>query len=102
MMIVRGVNIFPTQIEELILRTPALSPHFQCLLDRQGRMDTLTVKVERRIGVAEDDARRAGAVLVQQVKNTIGISVAVQVIEPDGVERSMGKMRRIVDQRRGR
>ena len=102
MMIVRGVNVFPTQIEELILRTPALSPHFQCVLDRQGRMDTLTVKVERRVGVAADVAERAGAELVRQVKNTIGVSVAVQVIEPDGVERSMGKMRRIVDQRRGR
>jgi phenylacetate-CoA ligase len=102
MMIVRGVNVFPTQIEELILRTPALSPHFQCVLDRQGRMDSLTVKVERRVGVGEDEAARAGAELVRQVKNTIGVSVAVQVIEPDGVERSMGKMRRIVDQRRGR
>ncbi|MGW9194463.1 phenylacetate--CoA ligase PaaK [Micromonospora chersina] len=102
MMIVRGVNVFPTQIEELILRTPALSPHFQCVLDRQGRMDTLTVKVERRAGVAADEAERAGRALVEQVKNTIGVSVAVQVIEPDGVERSMGKMRRIVDQRQGR
>lgn len=100
MMIVRGVNVFPTQIEELILRAPALSPHFQCVLDRRGRLDTLTVHVERRAGAAEADAERAGAALVEQVKNTIGVSVAVRVIEPDGVERSMGKMRRIVDQRR--
>ncbi|MGC4888019.1 phenylacetate--CoA ligase PaaK [Micromonospora sp. DT227] len=100
MMIVRGVNVFPTQIEELILRAPALSPHFQCVLDRQGRLDTLTVHVERRADAAEADAERAGAALVEQVKNTIGVSVAVRVIEPDGVERSMGKMRRIVDQRR--
>ncbi|PTA44089.1 phenylacetate--CoA ligase PaaK [Micromonospora sp. RP3T] len=102
MMIVRGVNVFPTQIEELILRAPALSPHFQCVLDRQGRLDTLTVHVERRAGAAVADAERAGAALVEQVKNTIGVSVAVRVIEPDGVERSMGKMRRIVDQRRER
>ncbi|WBB76254.1 phenylacetate--CoA ligase [Micromonospora sp. WMMD1128] len=102
MMIVRGVNVFPTQIEELILRTPALSPHFQCVLDRQGRLDTLTVQVERRAGAAVADAERAGAALVEQVKNTIGVSVAVRVIEPDGVERSMGKMRRIVDKRRER
>jgi phenylacetate-CoA ligase len=100
MMIVRGVNVFPTQIEELILRTPELSPHFQCVLDRQGRMDTLTVRVERRAGVAVDAAERAGAALVGLVKNTIGVSVGVEVIAPDGVERSMGKMRRIVDQRR--
>ncbi|MEE3921632.1 hypothetical protein V2I01_35290 [Micromonospora sp. BRA006-A] len=94
------MNVFPTQIEELILRTPALSPHFQCVLDRQGRLDTLTVHVERRAGAAADEAERAGATLVEQVSNTIGVSVAVRVIEPDGVERSMGKMRRIVDQRR--
>ena len=100
MMIVRGVNVFPTQIEELILRTPALSPHFQCVLGRRGRLDTLTVHVERRAGAAADEAERAGATLVEQVKNTIGVSVAVRVTEPDGVERSMGKMRRIVDQRR--
>ncbi|MFI7070204.1 phenylacetate--CoA ligase PaaK [Micromonospora sediminicola] len=102
MMIVRGVNVFPTQIEELILRTPALSPHFQCVLDRRDRLDTLTVHVERRAGTAPDEAERAGAALAEQVKNTIGVSVAVRVIEPDGVERSMGKMRRIVDQRRER
>ncbi|MEH0830123.1 phenylacetate--CoA ligase, partial [Micromonospora sp. CPCC 205714] len=100
MMILRGVNVFPTQIEELILRTPALSPHFQCVLAREGRMDTLTVKVERRAGAGVEEAARAGRALVEQVKNTIGVSVAVEVIEPDGVERSMGKMRRIVDQRR--
>nr|WP_244206271.1 phenylacetate--CoA ligase PaaK [Micromonospora chalcea] len=102
MMIVRGVNVFPTQIEELILRTPALSPHFQCVLDRRGRMDTLAVHVERRADAAADEAERAGAALAEQFKNTIGVSVAVRVIEPDGVERSMGKMRRIVDQRRER
>ncbi|NJP34442.1 phenylacetate--CoA ligase PaaK [Micromonospora thermarum] len=101
MMIVRGVNVFPTQIEELILRTPALSPHFQCVLDRQGRMDTLTVRVERRADADRAAAERAGAALVGLVKNTIEVSVAVEVLDPDGVERSMGKMRRIVDQRRG-
>ncbi|MFF0152913.1 phenylacetate--CoA ligase PaaK [Micromonospora sp. NPDC005203] len=99
MMIVRGVNIFPTQIEELILRTPQLSPHFQCVLDRQGRLDTLTVRVERRTGVDVLAAERAGATLVELVKNTIGVSVAVDVLAPDAVERSVGKMRRVVDQR---
>ncbi|MGW4680658.1 hypothetical protein ACWEOS_19525 [Micromonospora taraxaci] len=93
------MNIFPTQIEELILRTPHLSPHFQCVLDRQGRLDTLTVRVERRAEVAADAAERAGATLAELVKNTIGVSVAVAVLAPDAVERSMGKMRRIVDQR---
>jgi phenylacetate-CoA ligase len=99
MMIVRGVNVFPTQIEELILRTASLSPHFQCVLRRDGRMDTLTVRVERRAAVDAGAAERAGHELRRLVKDTIGVSVDVEVIEPDGVERSMGKMRRIVDQR---
>ncbi|MFD0524890.1 phenylacetate--CoA ligase PaaK [Paractinoplanes durhamensis] len=100
MMILRGVNVFPTQIEELILRTPALAPHFQCVLSRDGRLDALTVKVERRTGTNPEVATQAGHDLVTAIKNTIGVSVRVEVIEPDGVERSMGKARRIVDLRR--
>jgi phenylacetate-CoA ligase len=99
MIILRGVNLFPTQIEELILRTPALAPHFQCVLSRSGRLDELTVRVERRPDTNAADAEAAGAALRTLVKNTIGVSVAVDVLDPDGVERSMGKMRRIVDTR---
>jgi len=99
MIILRGVNLFPTQIEELILRTPALAPHFQCVLTRSGRLDALTVKVERRAEAPVASASSAGEDLATLIKNTIGVSVAVEVIEPDGVERSMGKMRRIVDLR---
>jgi phenylacetate-CoA ligase len=99
MIILRGVNLFPTQIEELILRTPALSPHFQCVLARPGRLDELSVRVERRAGATATDAASAGEALRTLIKNTIGVSVAVEVVEPDGVERSMGKMRRIIDNR---
>jgi phenylacetate-CoA ligase len=102
MIILRGVNLFPTQIEELILRTPALSPHFQCVLTRPGRMDAMTVRVERRSDTAAGAAVVAGRDLQTLVKNTIGVSVTVDVLEPGGVERSMGKMRRIVDERPGR
>jgi phenylacetate-CoA ligase len=100
MIILRGVNLFPTQIEELILRTPALAPHFQCVLTRAGRLDALTIKVERRGGTNPEGADAAGHDLATAIKNTIGVSVRVEVIEPDGVERSAGKMRRIVDLRR--
>ena len=99
MMIVRGVNLFPTQIEELILGTPELSPHFQCVLSRGGRLDELTVRVERRPEASPSHATAAAAVLAAKVKATIGVTVAVEVVDPDGVERSMGKMRRIVDNR---
>jgi phenylacetate-CoA ligase len=99
MIILRGVNLFPTQIEELILRTPALAPHFQCVLTRDGRLDAMTVKVERRHGIEASAGQAAGRELATLVKNTIGVTVTVEVIDPDGVERSMGKMRRIIDQR---
>jgi len=101
MIILRGVNLFPTQIEELILRTPALSPHFQCVLTREGRLDALTVAVERRGDAEAGAAWQAGAELAKLVKSTIGVTVAVDVVEPDDIERSMGKMRRIVDRREG-
>lgn len=99
MMIVRGVNVFPTQIEELILRTPELSPHFQCVLTKHGRMDALTVRVERREEVDHAAAAQAGDALVHHIKSNIGVSVEVEVVAPAGIERSMGKMRRIIDQR---
>jgi phenylacetate-CoA ligase len=99
MIILRGVNLFPTQIEELILRTPALSPHFQCVLHRVERLDAMTVRVERRPDADRADGAAAGAALSALVKDTIGVSVEVDVLEPDQVERSLGKMRRIVDER---
>ncbi|MBC7596737.1 MAG: phenylacetate--CoA ligase [Kineosporiaceae bacterium] len=102
MIILRGVNLFPTQIEELILRTPELSPHFQCVLTRQGRMDDLTVLVERREAAPMVQAIDAGRALRHHIKATIGVTVAVDVVDPDTVERSVGKMRRIVDKRNAR
>ena len=99
MIILRGVNLFPTQIEELILRTSELSPHFQCVLRRDGRMDAMTVRVERRPECDEVAATTAASALVATIKDTIGISLDVEVVEPDQIERSAGKMRRIIDER---
>ncbi|HKC27094.1 MAG TPA: phenylacetate--CoA ligase PaaK [Jatrophihabitans sp.] len=99
MIILRGVNLFPTQIEELILRVPALAPHFQCVLSRTGRLDELTVRVERRADATAEDAAAAGEQLARLVKDVIGVTVHVDVLNPDGVERSVGKMRRVIDER---
>jgi phenylacetate-CoA ligase len=99
MIILRGVNLFPTQIEELILRTPELSPHFQCQLARTGRMDAMTVRVERRAEADVVVAEQAGVALGKLVKNNIGVSVTVEVVDPHTIERSVGKMRRIIDDR---
>jgi len=100
MMIVRGVNLFPTQVEELILQCVGLAPHYQIELTREGRLDAMTVKVEARPEAAGEAARVAGAAeLAQRVKSRIGIGVRVTVLEPGAVERSAGKARRVLDLR---
>jgi phenylacetate-CoA ligase len=101
MMIVRGVNVFPTQIEELILKRPELSAHYQCVLTREGPMDNLTVIIETRPGVAPDsiEARAAAKMLQHEVKVFVGSSVAVELKPEGGVERSQGKAKRVVDLR---
>jgi phenylacetate-CoA ligase len=99
MIILRGVNLFPSQIEELVLTLPALSPHFQCVLTRPDIMDELTVRVERREDASQYDGGQAGKQLEEMVKDRIGITVAVEVVSPDSIERSVGKMRRVIDQR---
>ncbi|GAC1323508.1 MAG: phenylacetate--CoA ligase [Mycobacteriales bacterium] len=100
MIILRGVNLFPTQIEELLLGVEGLAPQFQCVLTRPERLDELTVLVEARAGVAADAWPRLAAELAERVKARIGVTVGVQVLEPFGVERSAtGKARRLVDRR---
>jgi phenylacetate-CoA ligase len=102
MIILRGVNLFPTQIEELVLTVPELSPHFQCVLTREGNLDALTVRIERAEHATAEAARDAGRHVAGLVKRTIGVTVVVDVTEPGSIERSVGKMRRIVDQRPAR
>ena len=97
MMIIRGVNVFPTQIEELILKQPALAPHYYCEISRTHHLDELTIHVEMQPGQGEthDAARR----LEHEIKAYIGVTAAVRLVAPGGVERSMGKAKRIVDRR---
>lgn len=102
MMILRGVNVFPTQFEELILRTPELSPHFECVLTRVARLDRLTVRVEHRPTSDFAAAERAGAGLVRLAKSHIGVTIAVEVVPPGSIGRSVGKAVRIVDRRPAR
>jgi len=99
MIILRGVNVFPTQIEEILLRIDALSPHFQLVLSTKDRMDHMTVRVEARPDTAAELCRAAADQLIARVKDSVGVSVAVDVTDPDTLERSLGKMRRIVDER---
>ncbi|KOU15556.1 phenylacetate--CoA ligase [Streptomyces sp. WM6372] len=102
MIILRGVNLYPTQIEEILLRTPGLAPHFQLRLTREGRMDALTVRVEARREADSAQRQSAAASVVRAVKDGIGVSVAVEVVDPETLERSVGKIKRLMDLREPR
>ncbi len=101
MLIIRGVNVFPSQIEELILKDQRLSPHYQLEVYRDDHLDCLDVLVEPRPDAAWSDAERAGIArdLAHHVKSYIGISTRVQVKDVGAIERSLGKARRVVDKR---
>jgi phenylacetate-CoA ligase len=100
MLIVRGVNVFPSQIEDLLLKVEGLAPHYQIELRREGRLDSLKVHVElAQGGFDELAASRCGRQLEHSVKAFIGISVSVDVHEAGSLERSTGKARRVVDRR---
>ena len=99
MIILRGVNLFPTQVEELILGVSGLAPQFQCALDRPDRLDRLTIVVEARPDLPESARPDAATALQRLVKDRIGVSVAVEVVAPEGIERSVGKAKRLVDRR---
>ncbi len=97
MLIIRGVNVFPTQIEEAILRCAGLAPHFYLEVTRDKALDDLMVVVEGQAGA---DAASAARGLAQCVKTLVGITVRVNVLPPGGVERSQGKAKRIIDHRK--
>jgi len=101
MLIIRGVNVFPTQIEELILKQPELAPHYQLEVFRDGHLDSLVVRVEIASGYEGDGAVRAAAAgaLVYSVKGYVGISVRVEVCDPNQIPRSVAKAQRVIDRR---
>ena len=97
MIILRGVNVFPSQIEEELLTVAGLAPHFICVLTRPGRLDELCVRVEaRESGV---DRGAAAERLASGVKEKFGVTITVDVLDPGGLERSQGKAQRILDMR---
>jgi len=99
MIILRGVNLFPTQIEEIVLRTPGLSPHFALELTTRGRMDHLTARIEARPDCPAERRPIAAAEVAKAVKDTVGTSIEVVVVDPETLARSMGKLKRLYDLR---
>ncbi len=99
MIILRGVNVFPTQLEELVVRTSGLSPHFQLILARAGRLDTLTVRAEARTDCPPERRTPAAHSLARDVKDRVGVTVEVEIVDPGTLERSVGKLQRVIDRR---
>ncbi|GAC1440775.1 MAG: phenylacetate--CoA ligase [Mycobacteriales bacterium] len=101
MIILRGVNLFPTQVEELLLRVDGLSPHYQLVLSRPARLDELTVRVEARAGSSRSDPAwaRAADELRRLIKHNAGVTVSCEVVPPGTIARSEGKAQRVVDNR---
>ena len=99
MLIVRGVNLFPSQVEEQILRDPALSGHYVIEVSRSGALDDLLVRVEARGALDAEGARRAAAELARRLKGMCGLSAAIDVAGPGTIERSLGKAKRVIDRR---
>jgi phenylacetate-CoA ligase len=98
MMIIRGVNVFPTQIEELICADPRFAPHYELHLTRPGSLDELTVKVEAAPG-GVDQGEAAGRDLGAQIKQKLGVTAEIRLLEPMALERSQGKAKRVFDHR---
>ena len=98
MMIIRGVNVFPTQLEEHMLAIEALSPHYQIELSKQGNMDVMTLNVELSTSTSEDTSATSRE-LAQRVKKFVGVTAEVNVHEPGTIPRSEGKAKRVVDLR---
>jgi phenylacetate-CoA ligase len=100
MMILRGVNVFPTQIEEQILKCKGLAPHFLIELTRSGRMDNMVVHVECSEDMADADARaRSAKELAHHIKSVVGVSTKIEVRDPNSMPRSEGKAKRVLDNR---
>jgi phenylacetate-CoA ligase len=99
MMIIRGVNVFPTQIEEQILKVEGLSPHYLCVLTRPGNLDVLTVQVEAHESSPPERRPAVAAELARHVHSSLGVTIQVEVVDPGALERSLGKAKRISDRR---
>ena len=99
MLIIRGVNVFPSQIEALVLEQPELSPHYFLEVYQEGRLDTMDVLVELKPGATNTNRGQEAAALQQRIKDLVGVNTTVRVVDQGAIERSQGKARRVNDTR---
>ncbi len=103
MLIIRGVNVFPSQIESVLLKHPEVEPHYIIEVDREGALDILTVKVEVTEEAFSDEIKKMESMekrLVSDIKDLLGVSASVKLVEPKSIKRSEGKARRVIDRRK--
>jgi phenylacetate-CoA ligase len=103
MLIIRGVNVFPSQIESILLETRGVTPHYQLVLTREGTMDTLEVQVELEENLFSDEIKhlqRTEGSIRKNIKEFLGVTARVKLVEPKAIERSEGKAKRIIDMRK--
>jgi phenylacetate-CoA ligase len=103
MLIIRGVNVFPSQIESVLMETAEVAPHYQLVVDREENLDTLTVRVEVGEGLFSDEVRQLQALerqISKNIKETLGVSAKVKLVEPHTIQRSEGKAVRVIDNRK--
>jgi phenylacetate-CoA ligase len=102
MLIIRGVNVFPSQIESVLMESREVAPHYQLVVDRVDNLDTLTVKVEIDDASFSDDIKGLQAMegkISHNIKEHLGVSAKVALVEPKTIERSQGKAVRVIDNR---
>jgi len=103
MLIIRGVNVFPSQIESLLVGLPGVEPHYQLIVDRVGQMDTLEVQVEMTEGLFSDKVKQLEALarrIENDIKDYFGVTAKVKLVEPKSIQRSEGKAQRVIDKRK--
>jgi phenylacetate-CoA ligase len=103
MLIIRGVNVFPSQIESVVMKTKDLQPHYQLVVDRVDNLDTLTVKVEIGQEMFSDEIKGLQEMekkLSMDIKEYLGVSAKIKLVEPKTIERSQGKAIRVIDNRK--
>jgi phenylacetate-CoA ligase len=103
MLIIRGVNVFPSQIEEVLLEVEGAEPHYQIVIERSGALDDIEVQLEVASGIFFDEARKMFALrelIEHRLESALGIGVRVNLVEPGSIERSQGKAKRVIDKRK--
>jgi len=99
MMIIRGVNVFPSQIEELLLKQQGMAPHYQIELSTDNNMDCISVNCEAKPGCTDSDRQQMERQVTHSIKDFIGISAVVNILHEGEVPRSAGKAQRVIDNR---